>query len=79
MRLLTNSENHFKKPYVILIIVPDAVYGMHSGENWPIAKKQRRNSTNDREDSSILAVLKKSSHDPVPLISKNGILEYVGA
>jgi hypothetical protein len=62
MKLLTYSENDFsnplqrpygtiltlKLPPVILKIVPEAGFGVYTGENRPVAVKQRRKPTNGR-------------------------------
>jgi hypothetical protein len=37
-----DPENAFRKPHLILITVPDAIYVMYSGENLPIDQWQSR-------------------------------------
>ncbi len=48
-----DPEIAYRKPPVILKIVPEAGYDTYTGENRQIAKKQRRKSTNCRGENLV--------------------------
>jgi hypothetical protein len=45
-----DPENAYRKPLVFLNIVPEAGCDTYTGENQPIAEKQKHKFTNGREE-----------------------------